>query len=41
MYALAADATGDSLSELLERSELDIYATAKLRERFYRELYDD
>jgi hypothetical protein len=41
MYALAQDATQRPLSELLELSEWDLYATAKLRARYYRELYDD
>jgi len=35
------DATGKTLSELLEMDEIEVYAIAKLRERFYRELYDD
>lgn len=41
VYALAQDATGKSLSELLEMDEFEVYAIAKLRERYYDELHSD
>jgi len=41
LFTLAQDATNKPLSELLELNKLDLYATAKLRERYYKELHDD
>jgi len=35
------DATGKTLSELLAMDDLEVYAIAKLRERYYKELYDN
>jgi len=35
------DATNKPMSEVANMSDLDLYATARLRERFYQELYDD
>lgn len=40
-YALALDTGGFRLKDLLEMPEIEVYAMAKLRARFYKELYDD
>ena len=40
LYALAQDATGKSMAEMEEMDWLNLYATAKLREEYYNELYD-